>query len=77
MGIITAPFKGLLWVFQEIADRAEAEMYDDAAVRAELVGLYQSLEAGAIQSEEFDAREAVLVERLEEIDRHRRAKAGH
>ena len=75
MGILTAPFSGLMAIFQEVADRAEAEMYDDEAVRAELVSLYQSLEAGSITVSEFDAREAVLVERLDEIDRHKRAKA--
>ena len=75
MGILMAPFNGLLAIFQEVADRAENELYDDAAVRAELVTLYQSLEAGSIQEADFDAREAVLAARLDEIDRHKRAMA--
>ncbi len=75
MGILMAPFHGLMAIFQEVADRAEAEMYDDEAVRAELVSLYQSLEAGSITSDEFDAREVKLVERLEEIERHKREQA--
>ena len=75
MGIFMAPFNGLMAIFKEVADRAEAAMYDDEAVRAELVSLYQSLEAGSITVSEFDAREAVLVERLDEIDRHKRAHA--
>jgi hypothetical protein len=76
MGILMAPFNGLMAIFREVADRAEAEMYDDEAVRAELVRLYQSLEAGKMTVEEFDACEVKLVERLDEIDRHKRAQAG-
>lgn len=74
MGIFLAPFRGLLAIFQEVADQAEAEMYDDEAVRAELISLYRSLEAGSIKVEEFDAREVALVERLDEIERHKSAK---
>jgi hypothetical protein len=77
MGLLTLPFDGLMAIFREVADRAEAELYDDGAVRDELVQLYQQLEAGSLTDAEFDAREMKLVERLEEIERHNRAKAGH
>jgi hypothetical protein len=63
--------KGLLRVFEEIAERAERELYDEDAVQAELMALYMKLETGAISEEEFEEREAELVERLEEIDEHR------
>jgi hypothetical protein len=76
MGLITAPFRGLLRVFEAIAERAEHELYDDDAVRAELTDLYHQLEAGALTEEEFGRREAELVERLEVIEEHQRQRSG-
>lgn len=76
MGILTGPFQGLLWLADEIRDRAEAELYDDDAVKAELTDLYRTLEAGTITEEEFDRREIELARRLSEIDERRRQRGG-
>lgn len=69
--------RGLLRVFEEVAERAEQELYNEAAVQAELMELYRKLEAGALSEEEFEEREAELVERLEEIEEHKRERGGH
>lgn len=70
MGLLSAPFRGLLRVFEEVADRADEELYGEDAIKAELADLYMRLEAGTITEEEFEQREAELVQRLEEIDEH-------
>ena len=75
MGLLTAPFWGLLRIFEEISHRAEDELYDDEAVKAELFQAYRQLEAGSLSEEEFARREAEIVGRLEEIGR-RRKEAG-
>ena len=41
MGLISTPFRGLLAVFEKIAERAEEELYDEEAVRTELTEAYQ------------------------------------
>jgi len=74
LGIISAPMRGLFRIFREVADRAEAELYDEDAVKAELMAAYRQLEEGSITEEAFAEREAELVERLDEIDRHRKGK---
>ncbi len=66
---------GLLSLFREVAKQAEAVLYDDDAVRAELTEIYMMLEAGSLSEDEFNRREAKLVERLEEIEEHKREKA--
>ncbi len=76
MGLLTAPFRGLLRVFEEVAEMAERELYNKDAVRAELTDLYVRLEAGSLSEEEFDQREAELVERLEEIEERERQRSG-
>lgn len=76
MGLLTAPFRGLLRVFEEVAERAEHELYNEDAVRAELTDLYLKLEAGALGEDEFARREADLVERLEQIEQRQRRRSG-
>ncbi len=74
------PLRGLLRVFEEIAERADHELYDEDAVKAELMDIYAKLEAGSLSEAEFTRREVVLVERLQEIEEHnrpRRRDAAH
>lgn len=67
--ILTAPFSGLLWIFQEIHNAVEQETAGRAeAITAQLQQLYAALEKGEISDEEFDEREAVLLDRLDEIE---------
>ncbi|MFF5446477.1 gas vesicle protein GvpG [Streptomyces sp. NPDC012888] len=75
--LITAPLmpvRGVVWVAQRVAERAEAEYYDPAPVFAELAGLERRLAEGEIDEETFDREEDRLLERLEEIERYRRGE---
>lgn len=66
--IAAAPVRGLMWVFQEIAnavDRARSE--DGDAITLELQELYRQLERGDIDEETFDAREEELLDELDRI----------
>jgi hypothetical protein len=77
MGLLSAPWRGLLWIFEEFAERAEEERNDPGAVTAELERLYQQLEAGALDEREFARLEAELEGRLVEIlERRSRRAAG-
>ncbi len=75
MSILTAPFRGLLRVFEEVADRAEEELYDEGAIMTQLTELYKKLEAGAISEDDFALREEELVERLDEIEQRKKRRA--
>jgi hypothetical protein len=75
--MISAPMRGLFRIFREVADRAEAEMYDEEGVKAELMAAYRQFEEGSLTEEAFAEREAELVERLDEIDRHKKGKGAH
>ena len=68
MGILTAPIRGLLSVFEEVARQADKELFDDdELVRHQLSQLYANLQAGLLDDEEFAWQEAALVQRLERI----------
>ncbi len=70
-GVLLAPGRALWWVMEKIAEQAEAELYDEEPVLKELSSLYASFEAGQISLEQFEAKEQTLLDRLEQIKRHR------
>ncbi|MFK4107652.1 gas vesicle protein GvpG [Streptomyces sp. NPDC002176] len=78
-GIVTfplAPVRGSLWVIDQVLSAAEEEYYDPEPVRRELAALERQLTSGEISDEEFDRREDELLDRLDEIDAHRRENGG-
>ena len=67
--ILLFPVRGTLFVLRELQKAAEAERQDSRPIVQELQDLYMLLETGRITEEEFDRREAVLLERLEQTER--------
>lgn len=67
--ILLAPVNGLMYVFREVHKAAtEALAEEGEHIRASLSELYLRLESGEITEAEFDAREKVLLDRLDELE---------
>ncbi|CAJ0779910.1 gas vesicle protein GvpG [Ralstonia chuxiongensis] len=66
--ILAAPFKGLMWVFEQVADAVrESQDTEVETLKATLAELYRALESGAIGEREFDLQEQCLLDRLDEL----------
>ena len=66
--ILLAPVHGIFWIFREIRNAANQEYASESeSITAELTELYMMLETGKITEGEFDARERVLLDRLDAI----------
>ena len=66
--ILLFPAKSLVWLFREIHNAALQEAAQESDnITTQLSELYMMLETGKITEEEFDAREKVLLDRLDEI----------
>ena len=63
---ITVPTRAGWWILEQIVGAAEADMYDEGRLVAELRELAAQVEAGQISEEEHAVAEAVLLERLVE-----------
>lgn len=76
--MLISPMRGLMAVFEKVAEQVEKEMYDEEGVKQELTEIYHQLESGALSEEEFGRREGALVLRLEEIEerKNRRGRRG-
>jgi Gas vesicle protein G len=66
-GLLTlplAPVRGTVWLAERIQEQAEAEFYDEDAIRAQLMEIDTAREAGEIDEEEATRAEDELLERL-------------
>ena len=67
--ILTAPFKGIYWIFKEIHNAALEDQAGEAdRITAQLSELYMMLETGKMTEAEFDAAEKALLDRLDAIN---------
>ena len=59
-----APVRGTVWLAERIQEQAEGELYDEEAIRAQLMEIDAARQAGEIGEEEAAEAEDVLLERL-------------
>jgi hypothetical protein len=71
MGLITglltlplAPVRGTVWIAEQLLEAAEAELYDERAIRAQLMEIEAAREAGEIGEQEAAEAEDILLARL-------------
>ncbi len=70
---LTGPLRMSMWLLRTIAERAEAELYDEGKIRNDLAALELRYDMGEINEEDFRQAEDDLMERLRES--RRRAEA--
>jgi gas vesicle protein GvpG len=74
--LILGPGKFVFWILRQVHEAAEKEMSQETdRVMAELGELHRRLESGAISEADFDARESVLLDRLDQLNE--RGAPGH
>ena len=68
-GLLTlplAPVRGTAWLAERIQEQAERELYDEDAIRAQLIELEEARQSGEYDEDEIAAAEDALIERLME-----------
>jgi hypothetical protein len=66
-GLLTlplAPVRGTVWLAERIQEQAEAEYYDEDAIRAQLMDIDAAREAGEMSDDEATEAEEELIQRL-------------
>jgi hypothetical protein len=75
--ILFAPMKGLMAIGRHIQNTAQEQLEDqEKAIIAELTEIYRMLESGQISDEEFNTREADLLDRLEKTEEAQGSKTA-
>ena len=74
--ILLAPLNGVIFLAEKIHAQAMEELLDEDGVRQELRDIYMLLETGKMSDAEFEEREAVLVERLEELEAYKQGNGN-
>lgn len=67
---------GVKFVLSRLAEAAESELYDEGALREELLAAQMKLELGEISEEDFTRLEAQLLAGMREIRARREAASG-
>ncbi|MDF2691824.1 MAG: hypothetical protein K0S65_207 [Labilithrix sp.] len=67
---------GVKFVLTRIVEAAQAEMFDEAALREELLAAQMKLELGEITEEDFAAVEAQILEGMREVRARKKAASG-
>jgi Gas vesicle protein G len=62
-----APVRGTVWLAERIQEQAEAELYDESAIRDGLLELEAAREAGELDEDEIAEAENALIDRLTAI----------
>jgi hypothetical protein len=74
--LLMMPARGIMAVFREVHNAAQQDAANEAeAIRNELSELYMRLETQQLSEEDFDAREKVLLDRLDELEKRRSEEA--
>lgn len=74
--ILLFPIKGLFYVCKQIHNAAEEELLNAEGITNQLSELYMMLETGKITEEEFNEKEGILLDRLDEIEDYKREHYG-
>lgn len=65
--LLLGPARLATWLGEKLVEAAQQEMTDESEVRRELLELQMVFELDEIEDEEFERREAALMERLQSI----------
>ncbi len=65
--IILSPLKGLMWIAEKIDEMAENEVSDEGKIMDELMTLQLQFELDEIEEDEYDKREAAILDRLNAV----------
>jgi len=66
--ILTSPVKGLEFVFKQIRDNVDRELYDETIWQQKLLDLQMSYEMGDIDEAAYQAEEDMIVAQLDLIN---------
>jgi hypothetical protein len=59
-----APVRGTVWIAERVLEQAEAELYDERTIHAQLMEIEAAREAGEIGEQEAAEAEDILLARL-------------
>jgi hypothetical protein len=77
-GLVTlplAPVRGVGWIAEQLAEQAEAELYDEQRILGELSALERAHEAGDVTDDQLEEGTDALLARLTEA-RHFHEQRG-
>jgi hypothetical protein len=61
---VTGPIEGVVWIAEKVAEQVDRELFNEDAIRAQLMELELRFDLGEISQEDYLKVEEILLERL-------------
>ena len=74
--LLFAPISGFKFILNTLAKVAEEQYTDDAPIKEQLLQLQVQLDEGQISEDEYVEEEALILQRLRDIENRKREMAG-
>jgi hypothetical protein len=71
---VAGPIQGVIWIGEKVAEQADRVLYDEEAVRGQLMELELRYDLGEISEDEYLAAEEALLARLKVIRERQAAR---
>ncbi|MEB3886517.1 gas vesicle protein GvpG [Lyngbya sp. CCY1209] len=65
---LTAPLDGIVWIGEQLLERAEAELDDRDNLNKRLLALQLAYDMGDISEEDFDEQEEELLQQIQALE---------
>jgi hypothetical protein len=72
---LTAPLDGIVWIAQQIQERAEAELDNAENLHKRLLALQLAVDMGEISEADFEEQEEMLLLAIQELEERQRQAA--
>jgi hypothetical protein len=70
---VTGPIEGVVWIAEKVAEQVDRELYDEDAIRGQLMELELRFDLGEISEEDYLKAEEILLDRLKVAREHQAA----
>ncbi|MEI7555747.1 gas vesicle protein GvpG [Candidatus Chlorohelix sp.] len=67
-GIASSPYKGVMFVLEQIRKSVDSELYDETIWQQKLLDLQMRYDAGEVTQADYDAQEQQILEQLDLIN---------
>jgi hypothetical protein len=73
---VSAPLGGIVWLGEQLLERANAELDDEQNLQKQLLALQLAFDIGEISEEDFEAQEEELLLRIQALEEAEESESG-
>lgn len=73
---VSAPLGGIIWLGDQLLERANAELDDEQNLQKQLLALQLAFDLGEISEEDFEIQEEELLQKIQDLEEVEESERG-